>query len=134
MKSSAVQYADPTSFLRFRHPFPSGSLIHFQPRPRPHLSTVQVHDRTASLKAQIDSYKSPYITFVPLKIQDVYDDRIPGLLAGLRRESVWEPQGEASGDVGDARGAGDAGLKVDLGRAGRSRVEVDFAWILSEDV
>lgn len=39
------------------------------------------------------------------------------------------------GDVGDARGAGDAGLKVDLGRAGRSRIEVkvDSAWISSED-
>jgi hypothetical protein len=30
-------------------------------------------------------------------------------------------------------GAGDAGLKVDLGRAGRFMVEVDFAWISSED-
>jgi hypothetical protein len=87
------------------------------PNLRPHLSTVQVHDRTASLKTQIESYQSPYITFVPLKIQDVYDERIPGLLAGLRRESVWEPQREAHGN------AGDAGLKVDLGRAGRFRVE-----------
>ena len=88
------------------------------PNLRPHLSTVQVHDRTASLKAQIESYRSPYLTFVPLKIQDVYDERIPGLLAGLRRESVWKPQGEVRADVGDA------GLKVDLGRAGRLRVEV----------
>lgn len=55
------------------------------------------------------------MTFIPLKIQDVYDDRIPGLLARMqRREGSWD-RNEA--EVGE-RGSG--GLRVDLGRAGMS--------------
>jgi len=66
------------------------------------------------LKEQIEAYGSPYITFVPLKIQDVYDDRIPGRLSEMRREDTWSTAGSGV----QAAEIGRAGLRVDLGRAG----------------
>lgn len=81
----------------------------------------QVHDQTAQLRSLVDSYNntasgsSNVIAFVPLKIQDVYDDRIPGWLSGMQRE-----KGSLSRlDEGEQQAK--TGLKVDLGRAGECR-------------
>ena len=55
------------------------------------------------------------IAFVPLKIQDVYDDRIPRWLSGMQRE-----KGSLS-RLDEEEEQARAGLKVDLGRAGECR-------------
>jgi len=55
------------------------------------------------------------IAFVPLKIQDVYDDRIPGWLSTMQRETG------SLNRLDEGEQQAKAGLKVDLGRAGEYR-------------